>query len=164
MAMKTIFSLVSFGLFLTPVFQARADSFLVEAGSGAATLGVPSSPGVTPGSAQDTLVADYNDLDSVRAHFGGLPYFPYDAALRLRVELHVYGRRRVVRVPATDGSVVEMERYGLQALEQVEMVGDDMTLDEGGWTCGKNGQSVPVSQGIPTVLVSKMTVGGENVS
>ncbi|MGD2120127.1 MAG: glutamate-1-semialdehyde 2,1-aminomutase [Gemmatimonadota bacterium] len=54
-------------------YHGHADSFLVEAGSGAATLGVPSSPGVTPGSAQDTLVADYNDLDSVRAHFDACP-------------------------------------------------------------------------------------------
>jgi len=45
----------------------------VEAGSGAATLGVPSSPGVTPGAAQDTLVADYNDLTSVQAHFTANP-------------------------------------------------------------------------------------------
>jgi glutamate-1-semialdehyde 2,1-aminomutase len=54
-------------------YHGHADAFLVEAGSGAATLGVPSSPGVTVGSAQDTLVADYNDLASVRAHFQAHP-------------------------------------------------------------------------------------------
>ena len=42
------------------------------------------------------------------------------------------------------------------------MVANDMKLDTGGWTCGKDGQSVPVSQGMPTVLVSKLTVGGLN--
>ena len=46
-------------------YHGHGDAFLVEAGSGAATLGVPSSPGVTPGAAGDTLLADYNDLDSV---------------------------------------------------------------------------------------------------
>jgi len=50
-------------------YHGHADAFLVEAGSGAATLGVPSSPGVTPGAAQDTLVAEYNDLASVQAQF-----------------------------------------------------------------------------------------------
>jgi glutamate-1-semialdehyde 2,1-aminomutase len=50
-------------------YHGHADAFLVEAGSGAATLGVPSSPGVTDGSARDTLVADYNDLGSVQTHF-----------------------------------------------------------------------------------------------
>jgi len=54
-------------------YHGHADAFLVEAGSGAATLGVPSSPGVTPGAAQDTLVADYNDLSSVRAQFDANP-------------------------------------------------------------------------------------------
>ncbi len=54
-------------------YHGHADAFLVEAGSGAATLGVPSSPGVTPGSAQDTLVADYNDLASVQAQFDAHP-------------------------------------------------------------------------------------------
>jgi len=49
---------------------------------------------------------------------------------------------------------------GPQVLERITMVADDLTLSEGGWTCGKNGQAVPVSQGIPTVLVSSMTVGG----
>jgi TldD protein len=53
---------------------------------------------------------------------------------------------------------------GPESLQRITMVANDARLDTGGWTCGKNGQSVPVSQGIPTVLVSKMTVGGENVS
>jgi TldD protein len=52
---------------------------------------------------------------------------------------------------------------GPESLKRITMVANDARLDTGGWTCGKNGQSVPVSQGIPTVLVSKMTVGGENV-
>jgi glutamate-1-semialdehyde 2,1-aminomutase len=48
-------------------YHGHADSFLVEAGSGAATLGVPSSPGVTDGAARDTLVAEFNDVGSVRS-------------------------------------------------------------------------------------------------
>ncbi|HET8540982.1 MAG TPA: metallopeptidase TldD-related protein [Anaeromyxobacter sp.] len=49
---------------------------------------------------------------------------------------------------------------GPAALLKVDMVSDDLAIDEGGWTCGKDGQSVPVSQGLPTVRVSSMTVGG----
>jgi TldD protein len=49
---------------------------------------------------------------------------------------------------------------GPKVLELVDMVGDDLKIDEGGWTCGKGGQSVPVSQGLPTVRVSSITVGG----
>jgi TldD protein len=44
----------------------------------------------------------------------------------------------------------------------VSMAANDSKLDTGSWTCGKDGQSVPVSQGLPTVLVSKMTVGGSD--
>ncbi|REL38811.1 glutamate-1-semialdehyde-2,1-aminomutase [Rhodohalobacter sp. SW132] len=46
-------------------YHGHADSFLIKAGSGALTLGEPSSPGVTEGTAKDTLNADYNDLESV---------------------------------------------------------------------------------------------------
>lgn len=51
---------------------------------------------------------------------------------------------------------------GPDALRKVTMVANDTTIDIGGWTCGKNGQGVPVSQGMPTTLVSAMTVGGSN--
>jgi len=57
-------------------YHGHADPFLVAAGSGATTLGVPTSPGVPAAAAADTLVARYNDLNSVRdlasQHAGGI--------------------------------------------------------------------------------------------
>ncbi len=50
-------------------YHGHGDSFLVQAGSGALTFGNPSSPGVTRGTAQDTLVAEFNNLDSVKKLF-----------------------------------------------------------------------------------------------
>jgi len=49
---------------------------------------------------------------------------------------------------------------GPEALKYVSMVGNDLQLDEGIGVCGKEGQSVPVGVGIPTVKIDKMTVGG----
>ncbi len=46
-------------------YHGHSDSFLIAAGSGAVTFGTPNSPGVTQGTAKDTLLANYNDLDSV---------------------------------------------------------------------------------------------------
>ncbi len=54
-------------------YHGHADAFLVQAGSGAATFGLPDSPGVTPGAAQDTRCAVINDLGSVRALFAAEP-------------------------------------------------------------------------------------------
>lgn len=51
-------------------YHGHGDSFLIKAGSGALTLGEPSSPGVPAGSAKDTLTAAFNDLDSVAQLFG----------------------------------------------------------------------------------------------
>jgi glutamate-1-semialdehyde 2,1-aminomutase len=50
-------------------YHGHADSFLIKAGSGAITLGLPDSPGVTAATAKDTLMADYNDLESVEKLF-----------------------------------------------------------------------------------------------
>ena len=47
-------------------YHGHSDSFLIQAGSGAVTFGTPNSPGVTVGTAKDTLLANYNDLNSVR--------------------------------------------------------------------------------------------------
>ncbi|MPZ15175.1 MAG: metalloprotease TldD [Chloroflexi bacterium] len=49
---------------------------------------------------------------------------------------------------------------GPDTLSKVTMVGADFQLSDGRWTCGKDGQSVPVGVGMPTVLVSGITVGG----
>src|SRR6056297_202671 len=46
-------------------YHGHSDSFLIQAGSGAVTFGSPNSPGVTQGTAKDTLLASYNDLESV---------------------------------------------------------------------------------------------------
>jgi len=51
-------------------YHGHVDSLLAAAGSGAATLGIPSTPGVTPGTARDTVTAPFNDLDALEGVFG----------------------------------------------------------------------------------------------
>jgi glutamate-1-semialdehyde 2,1-aminomutase len=50
-------------------YHGHSDSFLIQAGSGAITFGSPNSPGVTQGTAKDTLLANYNDLENVKSLF-----------------------------------------------------------------------------------------------
>lgn len=54
-------------------YHGHSDSFLIQAGSGAVTFGTPNSPGVTKGTAKDTLLAKYNDLNNVAALFRANP-------------------------------------------------------------------------------------------
>jgi TldD protein len=49
---------------------------------------------------------------------------------------------------------------GPDVLRRVSMVGTDLKLDEGIGTCGKDGQSVPVGVGLPTIKIDRLTVGG----
>ena len=50
-------------------YHGHSDSFLIAAGSGLSTFGVPNSPGVTVGTAKDTLLVNYNDIENVKALF-----------------------------------------------------------------------------------------------
>ncbi len=50
-------------------YHGHADALLARAGSGVATFGIPGSPGVTPGAAQDTITLPYNDVEAVRTTF-----------------------------------------------------------------------------------------------
>ncbi|WP_299683749.1 glutamate-1-semialdehyde 2,1-aminomutase [uncultured Dokdonia sp.] len=54
-------------------YHGHSDSFLIQAGSGAVTFGTPNSPGVTEGTAKDTLLADYNNIDQIEALFKANP-------------------------------------------------------------------------------------------
>ncbi|MCP4868508.1 MAG: twin-arginine translocation signal domain-containing protein [Proteobacteria bacterium] len=65
-----------------------------------------------------------------------------------------------VTAPIKDCNIIG---NGPAALKAVTMAANDAKLDTGGWTCGKDGQGVPVSQGLPTVLVSELVVGGDDV-
>ena len=49
---------------------------------------------------------------------------------------------------------------GPDVLRRVSMLGDDVELSDGIWTCGKDGQAVPVNVGTPTVRIASITVGG----
>lgn len=50
-------------------YHGHSDAFLIQAGSGAATFGEPNSPGVTQGTAKDTLLANFNDMENVKSIF-----------------------------------------------------------------------------------------------
>ena len=52
---------------------------------------------------------------------------------------------------------------GPDAMRQVSMLGTDMKTSDGIWTCGKDGQSVPVGVGCPTIKIDKITVGGTRI-
>ena len=49
---------------------------------------------------------------------------------------------------------------GIEAMQQISMVGNDLKLDNGVGVCGKEGQSLPVGVGQPTLKVDNLTVGG----
>ena len=64
--------------------------------------------------AKDSLLKSEDSplLPAQRARFERLAYYPIDLGYRLRGELHIYGRQRIVEIPNTDGTTTELERLG----------------------------------------------------
>ena len=64
--------------------------------------------------AKDSLLKSEDSplLPEQRARFERLSYYPIDLRYRLRGELHIYGRQRIVEIPNTDGTTTELERFG----------------------------------------------------
>ena len=78
-------------------------------------------------------------------------------------QLAVYNRTAEKTAPLVDAGARHAETPAAAADGAefvISMVGDDFEMDNSGWTCGKDGQSVPVSLGMPTVLVDGIVVGG----
>ena len=76
-----------------------------------------------------------------------------DGRFRFRVKHGFLVEKGSVLMPVRDFDIVG---NGPDTLANISGVADDGRLDSGGWSCGKRGQSVPVSQGMPTVLVSSL--------
>jgi glutamate-1-semialdehyde 2,1-aminomutase len=101
-------------------YHGHGDAFLIAAGSGALTHGVPDSPGVTPGTADDTIVVPYNDLDAVEAAFRAAP----DSIAALIVEPYAGNMGLVLPRPGfLQGLRALTERYGALLIFDEVMTG-----------------------------------------
>lgn len=89
-------------------YHGHGDSFLIRAGSGVLTLGIPGSPGITEGTAADTLIASFNDATSVREIMGSTP----DEIAAIIVE-PVMGNAGVI--PPDPGFLSELRRLATEA-------------------------------------------------
>ncbi len=67
------------------------------------------------------------------------------------------GRKREIQYPVKGATIIGS---GPESLKQVSMIGNDLKLDGGIGVCGKEGQSVPVGVGQPTLRIDSLTVGG----
>ena len=105
-----------------------------------------------------TLVAFYSSVfasePSWREDFTELPGWTSDNAT---TSLILSAEKGKVTTPIKGATLIGS---GPEAMKNVSMVGNDLALDNGVGVCGKDGQSVPVGVGQPTLKVDEMTVGG----
>jgi glutamate-1-semialdehyde 2,1-aminomutase len=129
-------------------YHGHLDPLLVDAGSGVATLGIPGTPGVTKGTTSDTLVARYNDLESVKA---AMKTNESDVAAIL-----------VEPVAANMGLVLPVDGFlaGLRAL--ADEIGALLVFDEviTGFRLGPGGAQERFGIGADLVLLGKILGGG----
>jgi TldD protein len=110
----------------------------------------PSTPEEIIASVQKGIIAETFTNGEVQIGAGDFTFYIKNGWL-------IEGGR--ITAPIKDCNIIG---NGPEALRRVTMAANDAKLDTGGWTCGKDGQAAPVSQGLPTLLVSRLTVGGEN--
>ena len=101
-------------------YHGHGDAFLISAGSGALTHGTPDSPGITPGTAADTIALPYNDLDAVETAFRAEP----DAIAAVIVEPYVGNMGLVLPLPGfLAGLRALTDRYGALLIFDEVMTG-----------------------------------------
>ena len=81
--------------------------------------------------------------------------------LRLLADRELPDRRRRITAPLKG---VNLIGNGPETLRDVTMLGNDVAVSDGIWTCGKDGQSVPVGVGCPTIKIARITVGGTEIA
>jgi glutamate-1-semialdehyde 2,1-aminomutase len=129
-------------------YHGHADSFLIKAGSGAATFGIPDSPGVTESAARDTLTARYNDLADVDRCFR-------DAEARVAAVI-------VEPVAGNMGCVPPDPGFLLRLREHCDRNGALLVLDEviTGFRLGAGGASARFGVTADLVVLGKVLGGG----
>jgi len=132
-------------------YHGHVDSLLAAAGSGAATLGIPSTPGVTPGTARDTLTAPFNDLSALERIFGEHG----DAVAAVIVE----------PVPGNMGVVLPLEGFLPGILELAKKSGSLVIFDEvmSGFRADLGGAQTLFDLTPDLTMLGKVIGGGYNL-
>ena len=109
-------------------YHGHADALLVQAGSGVATLGLPNSPGVTPGQVQDTLVLPYNDIEALKNLFAERG----DLIAAVLTEAVPANMGVVPPLPGFNTLIAELcKKHGVQLILDEVMTG--FRISSGGW-------------------------------